>query len=292
MKKLITILLVFFSFTASSQVIRANRYYVPVASPYIYPLDIYGTDIVAAFSFRLLKSTYTGYCLKVKRLSDNAKQDIGFVNNYLDTTSLKTFVGSSSAVIHYWYDQSGVGTYASSNNTSANYFIVESGNIVYLNGFVAVRNKNVANTQFIINISTPYKVLFSAAKIDTFQRRNNITSSAMNDNLYYGGTDANITGIGGRYSAGWNNADAESLNLLIAYHNFSSGNLIVSKNGGSDTNTGAFSSSFPNINLLGSTNIGVDQFYGRAYELIFYSADKSSDKAAIINNINNFYHIY
>ena len=47
----------------------------------------------AAYSVRQLKASATN-CLRVRRDSDNAEQDIGFVNGELDTASLESFVNN------------------------------------------------------------------------------------------------------------------------------------------------------------------------------------------------------
>lgn len=65
---------------------------------------------VVAFSVRQLSSAYTGPAMKVRRSSDNLKQDIGFTSaGDLDTASLKSFVGSDTGYVTIWYDQSGNG---------------------------------------------------------------------------------------------------------------------------------------------------------------------------------------
>ena len=87
MRKLITILLILFSFAASSQVIRANRYYVPVAS-----CNYFGSDSIPAalYSFRNVNPCrYSGNCVKIRRASDNTTSDFGFVSNYVDTAAIK-----------------------------------------------------------------------------------------------------------------------------------------------------------------------------------------------------------
>ena len=55
-------------------------------------LDTYGGSAVA-YSLRKLSSTYSGSAIRVRRSSDNAEQDIGFVDGDLDTQSLLDFVG-------------------------------------------------------------------------------------------------------------------------------------------------------------------------------------------------------
>jgi hypothetical protein len=61
-----------------------------------------------AYSLRKLSSSYSGNALLVRRSSDNATQNIGFLaSGYLDTASLKTFVGAGNGFVNTWYDQSG-----------------------------------------------------------------------------------------------------------------------------------------------------------------------------------------
>ena len=55
-------------------------------------LDTY-SGAAAAYSLRLLDSTYTGSAIRVRRSSDNTEQDIGFnVFGELDTVSLGGFL--------------------------------------------------------------------------------------------------------------------------------------------------------------------------------------------------------
>lgn len=58
-----------------------------------------------AFSFHKIRTNFTGNCLAVRRLSDNATQNFGFINNYVDTNGIKAFVGSSSGVVPSFFNQ-------------------------------------------------------------------------------------------------------------------------------------------------------------------------------------------
>lgn len=72
-------------------------------------LDTY-PGAAAAYSLRLLDSTYTGDAINVRRASDNAVQDIGFdANGDLDTSALATFCAGTDGFVVRWYDQSGNG---------------------------------------------------------------------------------------------------------------------------------------------------------------------------------------
>jgi hypothetical protein len=77
---------------------------VVAATPLL--LDTYSGATVAV-SVRKLRTAYTGYCMQVKRSSDNTTLDIGFSNNLVDTAAILTFVGTSKGSVSIWYDQSG-----------------------------------------------------------------------------------------------------------------------------------------------------------------------------------------
>ena len=64
------------------------------------------TGSTGAFSLRLLSSSYVGNVIQVRRASDNTTQNIGFVNNQLDVTSLNTFCSGTNGFVSIWYNQS------------------------------------------------------------------------------------------------------------------------------------------------------------------------------------------
>jgi hypothetical protein len=53
-------------------------------------------DTAGAYSLRKLRTDYTGSTIRVRRSSDNAEQDIGFVSNELDVNTLLSFVGGEN----------------------------------------------------------------------------------------------------------------------------------------------------------------------------------------------------
>jgi len=84
-------------------------------------------------SLELLDKDYLGFCIKVRRSSNNDEIDIGFVDGVLDTATLLTFVGSGDAFVTIIYDQVG------SNNmtqTTANLQgqIVSNGSVILKGG--------------------------------------------------------------------------------------------------------------------------------------------------------------
>jgi len=85
----------------------------------------------AAYSMRLLSSSYSGNAIQVRRSSDNTTQSIGFtVNGDLDTNALKSFTGAGDAFISIWYDQTGNAKDLSQPTMSHQPAIVSSG-VIY-----------------------------------------------------------------------------------------------------------------------------------------------------------------
>lgn len=95
-------------------------------------LDAY-SGASAAYSLRKLNTSYTGYAIRVRRSSDNTSQDIGFLGNSLDTTSISNFVGANDGFVSIWYDQSGNNKNATQVSLANQPQIVISGTLQTLN---------------------------------------------------------------------------------------------------------------------------------------------------------------
>lgn len=91
------------------------------------------------FSVRRTRMAYTGPALRVRRSSDNAEQDFGYLpNGWLNTSSLMEFVGSGSGFVTKWYDQNGTNN-ATMAIPSRQPRIVNNGVLEMHNGRPAVR---------------------------------------------------------------------------------------------------------------------------------------------------------
>lgn len=71
-------------------------------------LDAFKANTAAAYSTSKLFSISTN-CLRLRRASDNAEQDFGFIGNFIDTSGIAEFIGGSAGFLSVWYDQSGNG---------------------------------------------------------------------------------------------------------------------------------------------------------------------------------------
>jgi hypothetical protein len=255
-------------------------------------LDTY-TGATAAYSLRKLRTAYTGYCIEVRRSSDDTTLNIGFTAlGVLDESALTTFVGAGNdGFVKTWYDQSGSNN--ASQGTAGNQpKIVASGTIITDNGKPSLLN---SHTNDKLNISTiPSSVV---QPISSF-----IVCNATQDvSEIHGGTNR-ISAIINQnsvqlYSGAWggstlNQGYGQHLYFLL----FNGTNSACSFDGGekstSDAGTnGLYNNIFAICGYHGNGDPGTFA-NGYTQEIIIWASDKSSDKSAIETNINSFYSIY
>ena len=134
-------------------------------------LDAY-PGAAAAYSLRKLRTAYTGQCIRVTRASDLVQQDIGFVNNVLDLTTLQTFIGSSSGAVNTWYDQSGNSRNAVLSGALTSNVIISSGTLQTINSKPAI---------YLINLNVPSFAITGDLTYIIVQKK--ITSNAPGVNI-------------------------------------------------------------------------------------------------------------
>jgi hypothetical protein len=96
---------------------------VTIAQPWVHRTVAPSVVYIGVWSIaRRLVSTYTGPLIRIRRASDNAEQDIGFVasggHHVLDESAVTSFVGSSDWFIRTIYDQSLEGVNLEQTNNS------------------------------------------------------------------------------------------------------------------------------------------------------------------------------
>jgi hypothetical protein len=135
------------------------------------------TSAAAAYSTRLLRTSYNGSCLKVRRSSDNAEANVAFdgstnsvtANSTVTITaagssglainatmSFATFYASTSCFVTTWYDQSGNSRNAVQTTASAQPRIVNAGVMDKLTGMAAITFQN--NTQLLTYTASNFTV--------------------------------------------------------------------------------------------------------------------------------------
>jgi hypothetical protein len=269
-------------------------------------LDTY-SGAAAAYSLRKLRTAYTGDAIRVRRASDNTEQNIGFVNNELDTASLTSFCSGTDGFVTTWYDQSGNGRDATQTTAANQPQIVSSGSVILENGKPSIE---FDNTNDFLNTSTFTSL--SNASYFIVSRLNIGTGS--NDYSYNFSTQGSSSPLQGLSK--WHNSGADA-NKRYLYNgitaNFDGVNSL-----NQELSSLFFPSSIPYLNLyvnnslqtfsstqssaLSPTNkyISIGRFDGAnanfmdgvLQEFIVYNSDQSSNRTGIETNINSHYNIY
>lgn len=257
-------------------------------------LDTY-SGASAAYSLRKLNTSYTGYAIRVRRSSDNASQDIGFVGGNLDTTSLLSFVGANSGYVSIWYDQSG--SYNLIQTTLSNQpSIVLSGVLNTQNSkplLITDFNSHMFNDTLPINGTT--NSIFNVIKLTSTRGAFAMMSGYSDYNQHWPSRDA--SGNNRTYDSG---SDITASPLpngynLINLHENASGITVYENNSNLVTNFAhAVASSTGIIVFRRYVSDGNYMPNGSGYsELVIYgSSSKLSDNSGISANINSYYSIY
>jgi hypothetical protein len=271
-------------------------------------LDLYPSAAVA-YSLRKLRTAYSGNAIRVRRSSDNTEQNIGFVDNVLDTASLLTFVGANNGFVTTWYDQSGNARNATNATAAGQPRIVNAGVLDTLNSKPSIINPNAGvvrrlTTSLSYTQPLPVTAIF-AGRINQLP-----TNPFGNITFQLGGSTVGVGG-GGRYelfalpsSFGANIRGGSSISIspfntipFIQQANFRLSQLDLRLNGVDATPVAHSGTPFGTpgtFQLFGGGGIPDAQLYSNLNisEVIIYVSDKYTNRTGIESNINSFYSIY
>ena len=271
-------------------------------------LDTY-SGAAAALSLRLLRTAYSGSAIRVRRSSDNAEQDIGFVSGYLDTASLKTFVGANDGRIVTWYDQSGNSIDGSQSTSGNQPYILTSGAFLYVNGNVTIDFGDDTNPYYLVlptgflNGATSLSY-FHVAKIANWLSSNGGVFAPSNTNSLglevlqlgatFGYTCLRINGTQRSNTSPPDNLWQDNIQSLTSI--FGNASSVAAFNNSASVSI-ASSAAMPSLNFNGVYAIGIynstaTDMSGNIQELVIYTTDKTSDRTGIEGNINTFYTIF
>ena len=264
-----------------------SRYYRTLIQPYI--LDAF-PNAQAAYSLRKLRSGYTGSCIQVRRNSDNTTQNIGFVNNLVDTASILSFVGAtSSGFVTTWYDQSGNNVNLIQNTAAKQATIVATASFFY-EGNDIVMDASITNREFTRNTNTTSLsdwTVFSKSKMTTnyatyvgfVSANNGLAQHNLNGYVYYDtGGYKNIVG-GGGYSSAYRKNQARRTASTTTVKGYLNG---IAPSAGNTTIT---------VPLLLNTgtrffgDFGGDGWKGTLREVIVYPTALTDTQILEINNL-------
>ena len=259
-------------------------------------LDLYGTDITAAYSLRKLRTDYTGDAIRIRRFSDNAEQDIGFdANGDLDTAAITSFVGANSAAVVTWYEQSGqASTFnLTQTNTGRQPRITDaSGNIFTVNGKPAIDDTNSGQARMSFN--TSFGQAPNGGISQPFHTFNVVLYPSTGDRPLFDGEsgDCQISAYYGgvyRMGAGTNkNTGTNQTNTQVLVDgSFNGANSYLFEN---DVSQGT-SLNIGTNNINGFYLMGKNRAFGKTQEFLIYGAE-INNRTDITANINTYYSIF
>lgn len=301
----LVIFILLMSLSATGQIITASAPYRVMGEPRFYYLTTTYSGAAGAWSLRKLDSTYSGNCIKVRRSSDNTEQNIGFIGQgYLDTVSLKSFVGSGSGYVTTWYDQSGNSRNLTQTTAANQPRIVDAGTVFRYNGkvsmqFIRANSHYLTNTAISMSSVTAYFAL-SVHNTDVIAATNNVVMYMSGGGLGHQPNSSQLYAYAGGISAG---AASTLITQILAESIYDGGGaanadrLKLYQNGSQLTLSG-FTGSVPAT--VSSTGIDVGRPYGinAAYhggsisEVVLWFSNQSSNRTGIESIINSYYGIF
>lgn len=249
----------------------------------------------AAYSLRLLRTNYVGSAIRVRRASDNAEQDIGFVSNVLDTAALTSFCSGTNGFVKTWYDQSGNGR-DETQTTAANQPRIVSSGAVLVDSFGKPRIQGYQNS------STNLKASFSSGQPISVFAVVNYTSLSTPTGFPYAvdlrNASNNLVAVGlvGSSARIYAGANLFNTTTILANTTYLSYALIDNTNSSIGINTNITNGSAGTITadgicLFNSRDLSA-VLNGYLSEIIIYPLNQSSNRGGISTNINSFYSIY
>jgi len=253
-------------------------------------LDEYPNARVA-YSLRKLNTNYLGYAVKVRRDSDQALQDIGFLlNGELDTTTLESFCSGTDGYVHTWYDQSGNGYDVTQAIASKQPKIVIAGSTITDGTKPSVQFDGGQGLKTTANVS-------GASDYYPFYVRS--IDSGIGNYIWdsqFGRVLIERTYVAAYYDQTTFFQGSPLTNTYRLIHmelNSTTGGKVYEN--GVITQSGLSYTQYPmsGQTALGSRfDVGATWIFGKIQEFILYNTDQSSNRTGIETNINDFYNIY
>jgi len=248
-------------------------------------LDSY-SGAAAGYSLRRLRAAYSGNCIKVRRASDNAEQDIGFVNNVLNTASLSSFCSGTDGFVTTWYDQSGNRKDITNTTAAQQPQIVTSGSVNTDNG-LTYAHYNGNQTDGLFN-SSPGLTSTQGSVFMTYNSNDTSNGMLINGSSEFIGAIQNGSSSSPDSGSGtpsyYQNGSPITATRSSLYTNYRKDKDVLAS---------VLSVDFTSWNDIHPYTYDPNSFSAvvKAKEFIIYNSDQTRDKAGIEANIINYYSI-
>ena len=253
-------------------------------------LDNY-SGAAAAYSVRKLGKDYTGSCMRIRRSSDEATQDIGFDSNGdLDTAAIASFVGDAYGYVTAWYDQSGNSNNATQSTANKQPMIYDrvAAAVVTENGKPAVKFEAEADMLDPNLVQSQPFTFFCVNKMNKGSGFGLISKTEGGGlGYWYGWNGSNYGSYAGAwavFSGGSTNQRLDSFLIAGSSTNMYQDN--VSKS------TSSPGGNAMNENTLGGSGSSEQSATGTIQEFILYGSNQSTNIGAINTDINTYFSIY
>lgn len=272
-------------------------------------LDTY-PNAAFAYSFRKLRNAYAGSAVRIRRSSDNAELDVGFVGENFDTAAAASHIGGGSGNIVTKYDQSGNGLDLTKSTAIEQPTYLASGpggkpTAVYATGSAIRLDRTFDLSLYVATTTSLISVIRQDGALTAFscvvRWGDNSTTNTLN--LYT--EDASFTRIEWRfgnesgdgavastgYPVGW----AGGANHIVEGFRDVSDNQGLVADGVTLVSSGSHTSDLSTASarlIIGSDVFG-SGFNGAISEVVCWSADLgSTNRTAARTNVNTYYAVF
>lgn len=248
----------------------------------------------AAYSLRLLSSSYSGSSIEVRRSSDNALADIGFLaDGSLDTVALLAHTGANNGFVSKFYDQSGNTADALQAVNASQPKIVTTGTVILDNGNPAIdfitSTATWLKTGAITSISQP-ATYFSISNAVTTTAAIGFDGNAVLSGSY---TILNATDIRNFAGATLSKTITSTQVQLATFLLFNGVSSAIADDNNTSTTGDAGATNIGVSLVMGiAANLASSPWNGFIQEHIVYPTDQTSNRTIIQDNQNAFYSVF